>query len=88
MVVKSDKCMGVSKLLGAHARAASPKVYAYDLVDGFPFRSVCRYHVVSSDMALGSFTTVYSNIGSYRCPPPLSRLGAATEATIHCWCNV
>ena len=27
-VVKSDKCMGVSQLLGAHARAA-PKVYAY-----------------------------------------------------------
>ena len=27
-VVKSDKCMGVSQLLGARARAA-PKVYAY-----------------------------------------------------------
>src|SRR6218665_956680 len=28
-VVKSDKCMGVSQLLGARARAA-PQVYAYD----------------------------------------------------------
>jgi len=27
-VVKSDKCMGVSQLMGAHSRAA-PKVYAY-----------------------------------------------------------
>ena len=26
---KSDKCMGVSQLLGACARAAHPKVYAY-----------------------------------------------------------
>jgi len=30
-VVKSDKCMGVSQLLGARARAA-PKVYAYGMV--------------------------------------------------------
>ena len=30
-VVKSDKCMGVSQLLGARARAA-PKVYAYAVV--------------------------------------------------------
>ena len=28
-LVKSDKCMGVSKLLGARARAV-PKVYAYE----------------------------------------------------------
>jgi len=28
-VVKSDKCMGVSQLLGARARAALSKVYAY-----------------------------------------------------------
>src|SRR6218665_119266 len=28
-VVKSDKCMGVSQLLGARARAAPSKVYAY-----------------------------------------------------------
>ena len=30
-VVKSDKCMGVSQLLGARARAA-PKVYAYGYI--------------------------------------------------------
>ena len=28
-MVKSDKCMGISTFLGAHARAA-PLVYAYD----------------------------------------------------------
>ena len=29
-------------------------------------------------LIFGSFTTVYSNIGSYRRPPPLSRLGTGT----------
>ena len=32
---------------------------------------------------LNSFTTVYSNVGSYRRPPPLSRLGTGTGAALH-----
>jgi len=28
-MIKSDKCMGFSQLLGARVRAAPPKVYAY-----------------------------------------------------------
>ena len=30
-VVKSDKCMGVSQLLGGHVPVLPPKVYAYGL---------------------------------------------------------
>jgi len=38
--------------------------------DGF-----CTLALVNGTEVLGSFTTVYSNVGSYRRPPPLSRLG-------------
>jgi|SRR6218665_560038 len=34
-------------------------------------------------IVLSSFTTVYSNKGAYRRPPPLSRLGTGTWAALH-----
>jgi len=37
---------------------------------------------------LGSFTTVYCNIGFCRRPPPLSRLGAGAGGDTTWLCNV